>query len=97
VRGRDEQKDFQKLPSQFRRIIPLLEKWSTSDHSDRDSLLAGFPKATLKALVEEVSPYFESINSYSDSFGKQPLPEEAAALGRLAECAAEARLAIQKE
>lgn len=91
-----ERKDFQKLPSQFHPIIPLLEKWSISDDSDREDLLARFPKPTLKALVDEVSPYFDSINSYLDSFGEEPLPAEAAALGRLAECAAEARVCLQE-
>jgi len=79
------------LPAQFHSIIPLIKKWAVADDSERDDLLAATPVIVLQSLGEEVSPFLNSIDSYLDSFGGKAPTEEAVALGRLAECAVEAK------
>jgi hypothetical protein len=79
------------LPAQFHSIIPLIKKWAVADDSERDDLLAATPITVLRSLAEEVSPFLSSIDSYLDSFGGKAPTEQAVALGRLAECALEAK------
>lgn len=93
----EEKVDLKLLPVQFRPLIALIEKWAVDDDGDRGHLLASAKKSTLRALVDEVTPYFGSIDSYLDSFGDNPPTDYAAALGRLAECALEARQQLTDE
>lgn len=79
------------LPVEFHPIIPMIKKWAVPDDSERADLLDSVLKSVLRSLADEVSPYLEAINSYLDSFGEKPPTEEAVSLGRLAECALEAR------
>jgi len=46
-------------------------------------------------FVAAVEPHIPSINEYLDSFGEEALPEAAAALGTLAECATEGKLILE--
>lgn len=78
------------LPDEFHPLIPMIKRWAVTDDSERSDLLEATPKLVLRALVDEVFPYLEAINSFLDSFGELPT-EEAASLGRLAECAVEAK------
>jgi hypothetical protein len=82
------------LPAQFRPLIPLIRKWGIGDDADRSQGLERASRRQLQALVRRVSPSFESINAYLDGFGDN-VPEAAAALGSLAEAAAEAKLILQ--
>jgi hypothetical protein len=86
-----EDLDLTVLPVQFHPLIPLIKKWAISDDSDREDFLTSSPKTILKSLVSEIEPYLPAIDSYLDSFGHRAPSEEAAALGRLAECASEAK------
>jgi hypothetical protein len=79
------------LPVQFQPLIPLMQRWAVSDDSDRNDLLEAAPVPVLRALIGEVEPYFGAIDSYLDSFREEPSTEQAAMLGRLAECALEAK------
>jgi hypothetical protein len=79
------------LPAQFHPLIPLIERWALSDDSDRDDLLDAARESILRALIDKVEPYLETIDLYLDSFREEPPSEQAAALGRLAECALEAK------
>lgn len=92
-----QEQHFEKLPTQFHPIIPLIRKWAISDDSDRGEALTDSSKEILRALVDEVSPYLDSIDSYLNSFGSKAPPEEAVALGRLAECTVEARSKLSAE
>jgi hypothetical protein len=87
----EEEIDLSILPVQFHPLISLVKKWAIGDDSDRDDFLANLPKSALKAFVNEMEPYLNAIDSYLDSFGSQPPSMEAAMLGRLAECAIEAK------
>ena len=66
----------------------------TSDDGLRSDLISEAGEPTLRELLESVAPHFESINGYLDSL-EDDLPEAAMALQALAECAAEARMAIK--
>ena len=87
----DEKLDLKLLPLQFHPVIPLIEKWALPDDSDRNDQLDMTPKSILRAFVDEVNPYMEAVDSYLNSLSGKPPTEEAGALGRLAECALEAK------
>ena len=88
------QLDLDRLPPQFHPLIPLIEKWGISDDAERDDALKNVPDRALRTLVDEVTPYLDAIDAYLDSFQVEGPHEEAAALGRLAECALEAKLLL---
>jgi hypothetical protein len=87
----EEELKLELLPVQFHAVIPMIKKWAVTDDSDRGDLWDAAPNGVLRLLVDEVFPHLQAINSFLDSFGDEPPTEEAAALGRLAECAVEAK------
>jgi len=88
-----QQWDLTGLPSEFQPLIPLIKKWAESDDSIRSDLISEAGEPSLRELLESVAPHFDSIKTYLDSL-EDDLPEAAMALQTLAECAAEARMAI---
>jgi hypothetical protein len=92
----EEPLDLTSLPVQFHPLIPLIRKWAISDDGERADLLSNASKVALKKMVEKVSPYFEEIGTYLDSFGETP-PEAACLLGTLTECFMEAEIQIAKD
>jgi hypothetical protein len=86
---------FEGLPEQFKILIPLMKRWSISDDNDRSEKLSKASSKTLTRLVQVVTPNFDKINQYLDSFEKRPLSEHAILLGSLAECAVEAQLLLK--
>jgi hypothetical protein len=93
-RPQRQQWDLTGLPSEFQHLIPLIKKWAESDDSLRSDLISEAGEPSLLELLESVAPHFDSINAYLDSL-EDDLPEAAIALQALAECAAEARMAIK--
>lgn len=89
-----EEPDLDSLPKQFHPLIPLVKKWAIADDGDREHFLESLPNSVLESVVAEVSPFLHSIDSYLDSFGGHP-SEAATELGRLAECALEAKRLLQ--
>jgi hypothetical protein len=87
---------FSDLPEKFRPLIRLIRTWSNSDDLERSERMEKAPRQRLQRLVDEVEPHFRSINAYLDSFTDDALSESAAALGMLAEAAAEARLILEQ-
>ena len=87
--------NFEGLPEQFKILIPLMKQWSISDDNDRSEKLGKVSSKTLSRLVQVVTPNFDKINQYLDSFEKRPLSESAILLGSLAECAVEAQLLLK--
>jgi len=83
--------ELELLPVQFHPIIPMIQKWAVPDDSEREDRLESASRIVLRSLVDEVSPYLGAIDSYLDSFGQDAPTEEAVLLGRLAECALEAK------
>ena len=88
--------DFAELPEQFKSLIPLIQSWGISDDVQRDERREEASRTTLETVVAQVKPLLPAINSYLDSFGDEPLPEAATALGALAEFVAETELELQK-
>jgi hypothetical protein len=78
------------LPSEFKDLAGLVQRWAVSDDSERAALLDEASDAALSELVKTVEPRFAAINQYLDSFDDQPMLEAATALGTLAECTVEA-------
>jgi hypothetical protein len=93
-RPQRQQWDLTGLPSEFQHLTPLIEKWAESDDSLRSDLISEAGEPSLRELVESVAPHFDSMKAYLDSLDDD-LPEAAMALQALAECAAEARMAIK--
>jgi len=89
--------DLHALPAQFQPLIPLIRKWAIPDDQEREDFLESLPRQVLRAFLDEVEPHLNSIDSYLDSFGDQPPSEEAAALGRLAECAVEVKRYLESD
>jgi hypothetical protein len=79
----------ERIPGNLQPLIPLIKKYSISDDLEREQLIEGMKKTEIKKLIEQVSPYMKDINSFLDSFKDQPLTEEAALIGYLAELVTE--------
>jgi hypothetical protein len=92
----EEELNLELLPAQFHPIIPTIRKWALADDSERNDLLAATPETVLRSLTDDVFPYLDAINSYLDSFRGRAPTEHAVALGRLAECAIEAKQLLDR-
>jgi hypothetical protein len=91
----EQELDLGQLPRQFHPLVPLIKKFAIDDDADRGEFLNGLSTSRLRDLVEAVAPFIPSINAYLNSFKGHP-SEEAAALGRIAECATEAQRLLQQ-
>ena len=89
-----EQWNLAGLPPEFQHLVPLIKKWAESDDSLRSAMISEAGEPSLRGLIENVAPLFDSINTYLDSFGDN-LPEAGVALQTLAESAAEAQITIK--
>lgn len=96
VGNEDEDIDLDVLPSEFKRLAPLIRKWGVTDDEERSELIEEASRATLQQLVKSVTPHLSSIDEYLNSFGTEALSRAAIALGALAECTLEARLRLEK-
>jgi hypothetical protein len=86
--------DFSDLPSDLASLSQLATRWGIADDADREDRLARASTRSLQRLVGAVMPHLVFINAHLDSFGDRAVPESAAALGALAECAVEAQLIL---
>ncbi len=86
--------DLGGLPAKFEGLRGLIPKWTLSDDEERSEMLQEASSAELKSFVATVSPHIPAIDEYLDSFGDEPPPEAAVALGALAECCLEAQTLI---
>ena len=89
------QVDLEGLPEEFTVLIPWIKRWAISDDEERSEKISRASSKTLSRFVQVVSPNFNGINKYLDSFEKDVLPEHAILLGTLAECATEAQLILK--
>jgi len=96
LRSLDECKNLDGLPPEFKKLSALIPEWAEPDDEMRSELLERKSEVALRRFVDAVEPHIPSINKYLDSFSEEGLSEGAAALGRLAECATEARLILEK-
>jgi hypothetical protein len=96
-RVKSEKVDLSKLPVEFHSLVPLIEKFSISDDDLRNDKLKKTPAEEKKKLHQIVKPVLPRINVYLDSFGNNPLSEEAALLMHLAEAVAELEMTNNKD
>jgi hypothetical protein len=86
---------FATFPEALRPLVPLLGKWAIDDDDERSRKLKRSTRPTRQKLVDAVVPLLSAIDDFLDSFGANP-PEEACALGSLAQAALEAQLLLRK-
>jgi hypothetical protein len=82
------------LPERFHYLIPLILTWGEPDDSKRSTLLEESPNGALTELVRALAPEIDETNRYLNSLDSASWSEAASALGRLAECAAEAQVRL---
>jgi hypothetical protein len=82
--------EFATFPDALRPLVPLLAKWAIDDDDERSRKLKRCAQSTRQKLVDAVVPLLPAIDDFLDSFGANP-PEEACALGTLAQAALEAQ------
>jgi hypothetical protein len=81
---------FAIFPEALRPLAPLLAKWAIDDDDERSRKVKRCARSARQKLVDAVVPLLPTIDSFLDSFGANP-PEEACALGSLAQAALEAQ------
>ena len=82
--------EFSSLPPKLRPLVPLLSKWAIDDDEERARKLNRCADSTRQKLVDSVIPLLPAIDEFLGAFGANP-PEEACALGSLAQAALEAK------
>jgi hypothetical protein len=82
--------EFATFPDALRPLAPLIAKWAIDDDEERSRKLRRCAQSTRQKLADAVVPLLPAIDQFLDSFGANP-PEEACALGSLAQAALEAQ------
>jgi hypothetical protein len=93
--GDQTQIEFDSFPDALRPLIPLIAQWAISDDEERSRKLMRSAESTRQRLVNAVVPLLPLVDQFLDTFGRNP-PEEACALGDLAQAAIEAQLILGK-
>lgn len=86
--------DLTGLPPEFQSLVAAYPGWSVSDDDSRTEMLGKKSKAELRSFLSVMQPQLAAIDSYLNAFGNTPLSDAAAALGTLAECAAEVKIIL---
>jgi hypothetical protein len=71
--------DVQRVPPHLRDLIPLAEKWGIGDDIIRNDYIAKASDAEKRELHDGFYAPFEQITGWVDSFGKEPMTDEAEA------------------
>ena len=71
--------DAAAVPSALRHLVPLAERWGIGDDVERNDYVVQASAADRAALRDAVVPYYEQITAWLDSFGDEPMSDEAAA------------------
>ena len=69
----------QQVPEDLRHLVPLAEKWGIGDDADRNARVESSTPAERSELRAAITPVASSITTWLDSFGKEPMSNEAAA------------------
>lgn len=70
----------------------MLNKWCIPDDVERTKLMQKTSKKKKQELISIVNPLLPQINVFLDSFGNEPLSDEAILLGDLAQLVCELNL-----
>lgn len=87
-----ESVNTEKVPPPLRVLIPYAKKYSVGDDLLRSQLGDGLSNREKKELIAVVAPLLPDINTFLDSFGDDPLNDEAIVMGSLAEFVCELSL-----
>jgi hypothetical protein len=91
-RTRISRADLSSLPASLAPLIPLIQKWAEGDDGWREDKLRNASMPQIHKLTEAVEPHLVAIDNYLDLHDN----EAAHALGRLAECAIEAKIRLRE-
>jgi hypothetical protein len=69
----------EQVPEDLRHLVPLAEKWGIGDDVDRNAKVERATPAERSELRAAITPASSSITTWLDSFGKEPMSDEAAA------------------
>jgi hypothetical protein len=73
------QLDPANVPEALRPLVPLAETWGIGDDVDRAELIARASTADREAVRTALAPHQARITAWLDSFGTDPMTNEAAA------------------
>jgi hypothetical protein len=73
------QLDAGKVPADLRDLVPLAQRWGIGDDVVRSARVEKATEAERSELRAAFGPRQAAITAWLDSFGKGPMPEEAAA------------------
>ena len=71
--------DSTKVPADLRGLVPLAQEWGIGDDVDRGAKVDGASAAEKARVRAAVAPYQDRITAWLNSFGRQLMPDEAAA------------------
>ena len=71
--------DVDNVPADLRHLVPLAERWGIGDDVDRNAAVDRATTAERADLERAISPVDARITAWLNSFGQQPMPDEAAA------------------
>lgn len=71
--------DPDEVPERLRHLLPLATQWGIGDDVDRMEAIERSSAAEREALAAALAPYNAQITAWLDSFGANPMPDEAAA------------------
>ncbi len=67
------------VPVNLRQLIPLAEKWGIGDDVERGEFIEAASAEERQALLKAITPRQQEITAWLDTFGTNPLSDEAAA------------------
>jgi len=73
------QLDPNQVPELLRPLVPLAQVWGVGDDVDRADFTARASAADREALQQAIAPHQARITAWLDSFGTNPMSDEAAA------------------
>jgi hypothetical protein len=71
--------ESENVPENLRHLAPLAEKWGIGDDVERAQLVERASPADREALIRAITPHQSEITAWLDSFGMDPMSDEAAA------------------
>ena len=67
------------VPEDLRHLVPLAEKWGIGDDVERAEFIDRASAGDRRALVQAITPHQSRVTAWLDSFGTDPMSDEAAA------------------
>ncbi len=67
------------VPANLRHLIALAEKWGIGDDVERGEFIESATAEERQELIDAITPYQGAITAWLDTFGTNPLSDEAAA------------------